>query len=253
VLVKHAGLPACLPPSRRTDSVTLLPLRAHPLGLGPTTSTPLTAYLASQPVWLALPCLALPCRRPQVCCCCCFYSASLSPGIIILLPSTLLLCVHTYHTHTRIRTPVPTTNDSPVCTHATRLNALSALLRLSPTKSRPSHSTAHTLHRPSARVNTAQSALQTTLLSTLPSRLPRPSTRLHFCPGHPAGLKLHQHQHHHLQPTEPTLRPTSLIPPSHPLHLRPPRPSCTLAARTVNPKPRRTDTSLPATRTPVSR
>jgi hypothetical protein len=37
--------------------------------------------------------------------------------------------------------------------------------------------------------------------------------------------------------TNRTLRPQILISPSH----HPPRPSCTLTARTVNPKPRRTD------------
>jgi hypothetical protein len=168
------------------------------------TSTPLTAYLA---------CVALPCQSArQSCCprlCFCFYSESShrASSSSHLLP-TYLSCIPYTRTHTYNE---PTT---PRLHPRTRLNALFPPSALSPVADKvpPSHSTAHTLHRPSARVNTAQSALQTTTsLDTLDSRLPAPSTFDPFAFHSWTSCWPNTHHNHRQR----------LIPPSHPLHIRP--------------------------------
>lgn len=117
---------------------------------------------------------------------------------------------HTQHTRTHSYQQATSFSPSAVCTHAPGSTLSFRLSALSPVADKvpPSHSTAHTLHRPSARVNTAQSALQTTLRdSRLDSRLPRPLTLLHFTTlgDHPlqtAGLNYYS-----TTSSKPTLRP----------------------------------------------
>jgi hypothetical protein len=118
--------------------------------------------------------------------CLCLYSAALSPGII-LLPFYLTV-VHTIHTHTHIQPTKPTT---PRLHPRTRLNALSFRpqpCRLSPTKSRLRIPPPTPCIGP-ALASTRRNRPSKPRRSRLDSRLPRPSTLLHFYLGDPAGLK----------------------------------------------------------------
>lgn len=175
-----------------------------------------------------MPRLALPVRLLPV-----FASASIACCTLTgHHPSTfhLTVVVHTTHSQTRTTRRIPTKRHS----HPPG----STISALSPVADKVPPFAFHRPHPASAQHSRQHGAIGPPTYVTLDS-LSLTHTRTLSPPSHFLSLR---------DPAGPasttttidtnrTLRPQILISPSH----HPPRPSCTLTARTVNPKPRRTD------------